>query len=1104
MEKKKRKSLQFSKKVSIFKSPTIQSRINAQRESYESGLSKIFSSPPSHLGYQNDIESLINEIGLKSEELLYFTISSLSRIARNKNEINIIASYLYLMPNIIKLLKGTDLDKKEQDILKDLLNLSQSMAYEKYQSNSILMKFGDKGSTAYVNLDGQVDVLTKSFKYMNVTKNDYLFYLANLLKYSEYGLLNEAINENFSTFPLEIYDGTKVKEMKFSFKNDDSEINMMKIINDSYKDKKNDDLSRKTKNVNYLGEKTRNNDDDINSSSNSLFKLNEENEQMKEFKSVLKLSTNRLLKMFNLKKIDKKSKILNFCSLNDYIKRIELIIDNYKNYIIKDNNNSSKDKEKEKEKDKEKEKEKKNEKNKGDKNEEKETENDEDNKLYNLKIFTYIKVATLGKGALFGEIALREANSLRTGTLITSSECHCSVLNKRTFDICLKKGAEKYLKEVLTFIVNLPIFIGLSETLFYHKYYTNLSKKIMHRGNLVITQGEIPKNIILIQTGSYGLITRKSLFDLTKLILHFIKENLKNKNNLNIIYDPEIDKYNRLLKKTNFLMNEASSLMNENIKFKKFYLNEMLIRVTDIACPDMVGYKEYVDENGLYAFSIESKSPENVIFTLDNKFYSDLQQKNYTVRNNQKELLEKKVNAMIQRLFIIRNSLVKSFFDDKCDKEIGTMVIKELENFNTSKLRQKRFLKFKSIKNKINKKTIEEEFDNNNKSNHKKSKDKNKYKKIKNLSRNNKINNNINFFNSYNERETKRKKLLRSISNSYNINISKSPYKTKKEKKTINLHKSSRTIFSAKRSNEDVKKIIKKKKILDYDINDKLDLFSQTLKESNSKYKLNTKDNTESSSKLNFDIQSNKTAKMQLKSPPKINSANIPYRNNEIREIFLNSLVWEEIKTKIGEKINYKNNFINKLSLSQRNKKFMNIFEKSISFKKITNEEIRSPFNSCRHSSGKIIFSNRNKSSNIKMRMNSPSFLHRSSSEISFHHNYEIKKNLLNEINSPKGIYNYSVSKQLTNTANNKNIIYNYMSSKKGAVPKINLKIKKLFSPQEIKLLREINEKRNDINIINYHEKKIEKYKIDRNFYYNNNLKNRMKLFYNIEKKKIN
>jgi hypothetical protein len=226
MEKKKRRSLQFSKKISMFKSPLIQSKLKAQRELYENGLTKIFSSPPSHLGYKSDIEALLNEIGLKNDELLYFTILSLSKIARNKDEIDIIASYLYLMPDFIKLLIGKDVDKKEQDILKDLLNLSQSMAYEKYSSNSILMKFGEKGTTAYVILDGQVDVLIKSSKCMTVTKNDYLFYLATLLKYSEYGLLNEVINENFEVIPLEIYDASKIKEINFDnikdspFKND--------------------------------------------------------------------------------------------------------------------------------------------------------------------------------------------------------------------------------------------------------------------------------------------------------------------------------------------------------------------------------------------------------------------------------------------------------------------------------------------------------------------------------------------------------------------------------------------------------------------------------------------------------------------------------------------------------------------------------------------------------------------------------------------------------------------------------------------------------------------------------------------------------------------
>ena len=91
MEKNKR--IHFSKKISVYRLPANQQKMSVQRESYENGLIKIFSSPPSHLGYKYDIESLINELGLKNDEILYFTISSLSKIARNKNEINIIASY---------------------------------------------------------------------------------------------------------------------------------------------------------------------------------------------------------------------------------------------------------------------------------------------------------------------------------------------------------------------------------------------------------------------------------------------------------------------------------------------------------------------------------------------------------------------------------------------------------------------------------------------------------------------------------------------------------------------------------------------------------------------------------------------------------------------------------------------------------------------------------------------------------------------------------------------------------------------------------------------------------------------------------------------------
>ena len=285
----------------------------------------------------------------------------------------------------------------------------------------------------------------------------------------------------------------------------------------------------------------------------------------------------------------------------------------------------------------------------------------------------------------------------------------------------------------------------------------------MIRAKNIITQGEKPENIIILQTGSYGLTTRISLFDLTKLIYHFIKMNL-NSRNTNDIFDEDIKKYKRLLRRTQKIINEANSLMNQNLKFKKFYVNEVYIRITEITCPDIVGYKEYVDENGLYAFTIETKSPENIIYILENKFYNELQSKNVIVKKNQKELLEKKINVMIQRLLIIRNSLVNSFFDSKSEKEISSLIIKELEDLSISKLKQKRFLKFKSTEFKFNKNNSN---DNDNfKINISPDKDNTKFKKIKKLSRNYKISKNLDFNNSEGKTELKQNFLAKSISSS--------------------------------------------------------------------------------------------------------------------------------------------------------------------------------------------------------------------------------------------------------------------------------------------------------------------------------------------------
>jgi len=841
-------------------------RVIPQKNIFETGIAKIFSKEPSHLGYKEDVDNLINDIGLKEEDFLYLAISSLEKIVRNKNDTRIITSYLFSMQNLIKLLKGNnESNKTEQDILKDLLNLSRSITYEKYQKNHIIFRLGDIGTTAYIILRGNVDVLIKNFKIMGITKFDYLFYLANLIRYNEYGLLNEVINVNFNVFPVELEESNDIFENKFKIKTkqrNNTFQNLEEFQSNSNNLKDNLNIFKKINTDQGNPKRT-----SQNQSKNNNFKLNENSLAMKLYKKPFRITEEKLLEIFNLKRIHNKNL---HCSYPEYINRLKLIPDDYKFYI----NEQLMDeviKENEKENEEEKGKEKENINKKKDKNEDKNT-------IYYLKIFAYIKVVNMGKGTLFGELALTQENSLRTATIITSKECDITVLNKKTFNNILRKGAAVYIKKLLSFFVDLPIFNGISEYIFYHKYYTFLSKKIISRGNILINQGEPPKGIILLQSGSYGISSRISLDSLTNLIFHLVKENINAKNNKN---NEDTKRYQKLLLKVNKMIYKTNSLINDNPKFKKFYLNEINIRVSELASPDIIGFKEYVNDKGLYAFTIEAHSTENIFYILDHKFYSEILHKNYIIRNNQLEFSEKKINVMINRLIILRNCLVNFFFENTIEK-MNSIISKEMDILNYTKMRQKSALK---------KRITEYNFINNGKEFD--------YKN-KRSGRNNKIK----YFNSYNEAETVKNDVSKK-NISFNLNLYAN-LKNKHSSNQINrisnnetkLYKTSKNFFKK----ENKKKFILESKNTYSKINNlKVKSFNKNIKENI--YKLNIKDKDETNNYFYFN--QNKGIDMNL---PRMNSSVNSCRNIKYTGIILNNMVLEEINKKMKNNMKFNDN----------------------------------------------------------------------------------------------------------------------------------------------------------------------------------------------------
>ena len=807
-------------------------KIIPRRNSFEKGLAKIFSKEQTQLSYKEELENLINDLEFSDDNFLYLTILSLAKIIRNDDDSRIIASYLFSMPNFFKFLKGNGNDKTEQEIFKDLIILSKSITYEKYEKNHIIMRLGEIGTTAYIILKGNTDVLLKNFKIMGVTKYDYLYYLANLIKYNEYGLLNEVINENFKLFPIEIED---------DYQNNDDIFN----INEKTRYYTIENLekiptNKNTKENNFIFSNKTNTEQGIlqlNSQRNQNiinFRLNENNIAIKLYKNPFKIS-----------------------DYQEYINRLQLVNDNYKFHI---NEKLMRIIEKEERKRNE--------------NKEKKEENDI-NTIYYLKIFSYGKVGSMGKGTLFGELALSQENSLRTATIITSKECEVTILNKKVFNNCLKKGAAIHIKKLLSFFVNLPIFNGITEYFFYNKYYSFLSKKIMARGNILINQGETPKGIILLHSGTYGISSRISLYSLTKLIFNLIENNLNEKLN---DYE-ESKKYQKLMKTILKISKKTQALINENPKFETFYKREINIKVTELSSPDIIGFKEYVNEKGVYSFTIVTRSTENIFYILDNKFYSEMLHNNITIRKNQKEFQIKKVNVMIHRLMILRNCLVNFFLENKIEK-VNSVISKELDIINDTKIKQKSLLKNKVIE--YNFKNEKKEFEINVKTMNKN----NEEEKINNIEESK-----INLSNQKNK------------TNSFSINFLNKTISVKKNSRYSNRRKDNSKVATLyktakkylkkekeKRSLLDSKKQIIQTKNRKHDIR----IFNETFKEPIHKNK------EELRKKIYFNDK-NKT-KMKL---PQLNSSLISYQKKiGSTGILMNNMVYEEFNKKI------KNNLI--------------------------------------------------------------------------------------------------------------------------------------------------------------------------------------------------
>ena len=644
-------SITITKNIgSVLKNIKNEKAINIIKSELDEKLLKLFSSQPTPCGYNKDIESLLKDMNLTLEDIFNISLDFLSKSSKNENETRIIASYLFSMQGLTNLLLETinpndSFVNKEKHLLNDLLVLGNTLEYEKFQKNTILIRFGEKGSKAYINLSGDVAVLIKKSYRLLLTEDEYLFYLINLIKYKEYELANITINENFKILPIEIIDDINEDNFKkfthsMSTKDIDKFNSFNYIENSDIRKKSSRDIS------NYSLNNSNKLNNDANSKNKPKLKLNQENKKFQEISFNRKIFASDLMKTYNLKKINKR--LLNRCNIEEYINRLNTI----EGFNF--------------------------------------DESQYNKKYQNIKekfyftIYSYINVVNLKKGSIFGEMALNNKNSLRTATIITLDDCFCGVLNKKTYNNCLRNGAIKNLYDILNFIVELPIFKGIPQSIFYKKYYTSLSRNSLNKNNRIITQGDSPDYIALLKSGQYTIYIYNSLYNITNLMAYYMTITQK------------IQRNEEMAHKIILSLKSTNKLLIGNEKFKEYYFSKNNFKVGEISCPDIIGYNEYLDEDGKYAFSIEIKSIHSDFFLLKNDLYKDIMNKTDIVKINQDEVYYSKLNLIIERLYNVRKTAINSFMEYKTNEKIGNTISKEIDDALGNRIKYKRLKKLNS------------------------------------------------------------------------------------------------------------------------------------------------------------------------------------------------------------------------------------------------------------------------------------------------------------------------------------------------------------------------------------------------------------------------
>ena len=454
------------------------------------------------------IEDTINEKHtLDKEELLKLSLPSFIKSSNQKEikDIILISLYLVQMKKFMKLFGDDVATIKDSGFYEQLKKIAATIIYQKYNSNRIVVRFGEEGTKFFLLLKGEVQIVLPNKKNVYISIKEFKRYLLLLFIYKEYEILKCVIKENRVNQRVGFFNASY-----FFFPEE-----LMNNINNNNNNKNNENAN----NRNINGYINKNKPKIINNNKSKINNLNKsEDKGIDIIKEKRKMDLNTLMKFYltekeilfyektkdiKAKEIDDDIKV----SVEDYINRIE----KYSNFnFYKENKNNDEKNEEEINKDF---------------RQEYLTANNKhfldivnDDEKGNFYIYEYKKLMELQTGEMFGDLALSANNIKRTATIITIDECHFACLTKDLYAEFIEKGNERIRNNKINYLCNINILKSFPRFILERKLFNHFAFKNFTKDKYILKTGEINNNIIFLKDGIFEVSFTGKLNDLGDLI----------------------------------------------------------------------------------------------------------------------------------------------------------------------------------------------------------------------------------------------------------------------------------------------------------------------------------------------------------------------------------------------------------------------------------------------------------------------------------------------------------------------------------------------------------------------------------------------------------